>query len=42
MEQILKPGDTCPCCGQPILSDDPGKLLLLSYLAWLKRGNPRP
>lgn len=32
MDQILKPGDPCPCCGQPILTEDPDKLLLLTYL----------
>lgn len=23
MDQILKPGGPCPCCGQPILTNDP-------------------
>lgn len=36
MDNILKPGDPCPCCGQPILTNDPDKLLLLSWLAWMK------
>lgn len=31
---ILKPGEPCPCCGQPIRDDLPRrKLLLLSYIA---------
>lgn len=29
---VLKPGDPCPCCGMPILTDDPKRLLLLSCL----------
>lgn len=29
---LLKPGDPCPCCGMPILTDDPKRLLLLSCL----------
>lgn len=33
MDRILKSGDPCPCCGQPILTNDPDKLLLLSWLA---------
>lgn len=32
--RILKPGEPCPCCGQPIRDDLPRcKLLLLSYIA---------
>lgn len=32
--RILKPGEPCPCCGQPIRVDTPrGTLLLLSYIA---------
>lgn len=42
MDGILKPGDPCPCCGQPIITDDPGTLLLLSWLAWLKGQKSRP
>ena len=33
--RILKPGDLCPCCGQPIkegLSAD--KIILLSYIQY--------
>lgn len=29
----LKTGDTCPCCGQPISTDDPAKLELLTDIA---------
>lgn len=29
----LKPGDPCPCCGRPIKTSDPDKLLVLSWLA---------
>ena len=36
MNIVLKPGDPCPCCGQPILTHDPDKLLLLSLLAGMK------
>ena len=38
MDKLLKPGDPCPCCGQPILTHDPDKLLLLSLLAERKEG----
>ncbi len=31
----LRPGGPCPCCGEPILTDDPDKLLLLSCLGRL-------
>lgn len=31
-EQFLRPGDLCPCCGEPILTTDPLKLVLLSVL----------
>lgn len=32
--KILKPGDTCPCCGQPIPESVSGKgLLILGYVA---------
>lgn len=34
--EILKPGDPCPCCGQPIKTTDPEALLILNYIAWLK------
>ena len=42
MDNILKPGDPCPCCGQPILTNDPDKLLLLSWLAWMKGEKSEP
>lgn len=32
--KLLKPGDPCPCCGQPIMEGLPTeKILLLSWLA---------
>lgn len=32
--RILKPGEPCPCCGEPIPANQPKwKLLLLSYVA---------
>lgn len=44
MEQFLKPGDPCPCCGMPIKTDDPDKLLALNWLAWAmgKQKKDRP
>ena len=41
-DEILKPGDLCPCCGQPIKTSDPEKLLLLSWIAWVKGEKSRP
>lgn len=38
--EILKPGDPCPCCGQPIKTSDPEKMLLLSWIALLEGGKP--
>lgn len=39
----LKPGDPCPICGQPIKTEDPEALFVLSVLADLigeaKRGD---
>lgn len=29
---MLKPGDPCPCCGQPIKTSDPEILSLLTYI----------
>lgn len=29
---ILKSGDPCPCCGQPIKTKDPQLLLLLTLI----------
>lgn len=29
----LKRGDPCPCCGQPIKTDDPDALRLLGWIA---------
>lgn len=34
MDNILKPGDPCPCCGMPIKTNDPDKLLAMNWLAW--------
>ena len=39
---ILKPGDPFPCCGQPIKTSDPEKLLLLNWIAWVKGEKSRP
>lgn len=33
MSELLKPGDPCPCCGEPIQTNDPDRLLVLSWLA---------
>lgn len=30
--KVLKPGDPCPCCGQPIKTQDPEILRLLTYI----------
>lgn len=30
--KLLKPGDPCPCCGQPIKTRDPELLRLLTYI----------
>lgn len=29
---MLRPGDPCPCCGQPIKTKDPAILALLTYI----------
>ena len=29
---MLKPGDPCPCCGQPIKTKDPDILALLTHI----------
>lgn len=42
MDKILKPGDPCPCCGMPIKTDDPDRLLALNWLAEELRGAPSP
>ena len=31
--KILRPGDPCPCCGQPLTTRDRKTLLLLSEIA---------
>lgn len=34
--EILKPGDICPCCGNPIKTTDPDALYVLSIIKnWL-------
>ena len=30
---MLKRGDTCPCCGNPIATDDPRALKILTEIA---------
>lgn len=35
--KILKPGDPCPCCGQPIKTKDKDTLLLLSWIGRYRR-----
>lgn len=35
MDKILKTGDPCPCCGMPIKTDDPDRLLALNWLAYV-------
>lgn len=44
MDIILKPGAPCPCCGEPIKTNDPDRLLALNWLAWAmgarKKGRP--
>lgn len=35
---FLKPGDPCPCCGNPIKTTDPQDLYALTVLAdWVER-----
>ncbi len=34
---MLKTGDLCPCCGQPIRSRDPDVLRMLSEIAEMRR-----
>lgn len=33
----FKKGDPCPCCGQPIKTDNPEVLYLLSWIADMRR-----
>lgn len=35
--RILKPGEPCPCCGQPIPAGLPTRTMVL--LSWLAEGN---
>lgn len=37
--RILKTGDTCPCCGQPIVTEDERILLILSAMADMMEDN---
>ena len=30
--KMLRPGDPCPCCGQPIKTKDPDILALLTHI----------
>ena len=30
--KMLKPGDPCPCCGQPIKTKDPAILAMLTHI----------
>ena len=34
--KLLKPGDPCPCCGQPLREGLPTKTMVL--LSWLAEG----
>ncbi len=36
VKELLKLGDPCPFCGQPIKTDDPESLMLLNWVAWLQ------
>lgn len=33
MMKLLQQGDPCPCCGQPIKTDDPDVLQLLTAIS---------
>lgn len=42
--KLLKTGDPCPCCGQPIRSTNPEALRLLTsmqYFGWSRRDAER-
>ena len=30
--KMLRPGDPCPCCGQPIKTTDPAILAMLTHI----------
>lgn len=34
--KVLKPGDACPCCGEPLKEGDPTETILL--LSWIAGG----
>ena len=40
--RILRPGDKCPCCGQPISATDEQVLLCLTRIAELTPGYEWP
>ena len=40
--RILRPGDPCPCCGQPISATDEQVLLCLTRIAELTLGYEWP
>lgn len=35
--KLLKTGDPCPCCGQPIKSKDPAILAMLTWISQVGR-----
>lgn len=35
--KLLKTGDPCPCCGQPIRTRDPETLYLLTWIKKMQR-----
>ena len=39
--KMLQCGDRCPICGQPIMTNDPEKLIFLSAMAWWARQGKR-
>ena len=41
MKRFLKKGDPCPCCGQPLATDNKLTLALMTSLAEM-RGMPLP
>lgn len=41
MDSVLKPGDPCPCCGQPIITHDPGQAASAELAGVDERGENR-
>ena len=37
MMELLRTGDPCPCCGQPIKTKDPDLLYLLTWIGSMRR-----